>query len=110
MMGVRPSQVGERLAGFGLAALGINCGRSLEESYKALRELRAVTALPIWFKPNAGLPQTDPLGNTFYDTTPEAMGGQVAAWLQAGAQLVGGCCGTSVAHVQAIAQAVRSAS
>ena len=42
--------------------LGINCGKSLEDNLNALKELRAATDLPIWFKPNAGLPQVDAEG------------------------------------------------
>ncbi len=108
MMGVKPAQVGKELAAAGVTALGINCGRSLEDNLKALRELRQATALPIWFKPNAGLPHNDAEGHMQYDVTPEMMADQVPLWVEAGAQLVGGCCGTSPEHLKAIAQAVRA--
>jgi 5-methyltetrahydrofolate--homocysteine methyltransferase len=107
MMGVRPAQMAAAFADAGLAALGINCGRSLDDNMKALEELRAVTGLPVWFKPNAGLPRSDPDGKLVYDVQPEEMGEQAAAWLAAGAALVGGCCGTSPEHLKAIAQAVK---
>jgi 5-methyltetrahydrofolate--homocysteine methyltransferase len=86
--------------------LGINCGRSLEENMKALNELRSATSLPIWFKPNAGLPRVDEGGNTVYDVSPQSMGDSVPAWVEAGACLVGGCCGTSPEHLAAIATKV----
>ncbi|HMN60430.1 MAG TPA: homocysteine S-methyltransferase family protein [Anaerolinea sp.] len=109
MMGLRPAQAAAALDEAGLAAIGINCGRSLEDNLKALGELRAATGLPIWFKPNAGLPRNDAEGRMVYDTTPEMMGEQAPQWLAAGASCVGGCCGTSPEHLRAIAQAVRQA-
>ncbi len=108
MMGVKPAQMGKELSEMGLAALGINCGRSLEDNLKALQELRQATNLPIWFKPNAGLPHNDEQDHLQYDVTPEMMGTQVSQWVEAGAQLIGGCCGTSPEHLKAIAQAVRA--
>jgi len=107
MMGLRPTQVGKELCDLGVSLIGINCGRSLEDNLKCLRELRAATDLPIWFKPNAGLPRTEG-GQVFYDVTPERMGAQVAAWVAEGASVVGGCCGTSPAHLAEIARAARA--
>lgn len=108
MMGVKPSQMASEFAPMGVTALGINCGRSLEDNFKALEELRQATDLPIWFKPNAGLPHNNAAGNLQYDVTPEIMAAQVAQWVAAGARLVGGCCGTSPEHLKAIAQAARA--
>ncbi len=107
MMGVKPAQMALALADQGVAALGINCGRSLEDNLKALHELRQATDLPIWFKPNAGLPRTDEAGALHYDVTPEIMAGQVPLWIEAGARLIGGCCGTSPEHLRAIAGVVK---
>jgi 5-methyltetrahydrofolate--homocysteine methyltransferase len=107
MMGVKPSQVGKELSAAGVSALGINCGRSLEDNFKALQELSQSTDLPIWFKPNAGLPRTDDEGRLQYDVTPDIMAEQVAAWVSAGARLIGGCCGTSPEHLKAIAFAAK---
>lgn len=107
MMGLRPAQAAQALSAAGLAAIGINCGRSLEDNRKALDELRAATELPIWFKPNAGLPHSDAEGRMIYDVTPAMMGEQVAGWVASGAALVGGCCGTSPEHLRAIAEAAR---
>ena len=108
MMGVKPAQVGKELADAGVSALGINCGRSLDDNLKALQELRQATDLPLWFKPNAGMPRTDDNGKLIYDVTPEMMAAQVPQWIEAGARLIGGCCGTSPEHLKAIAQAVRA--
>ncbi len=108
MMGVKPSQVGKELSDMGVSALGINCGRSLENNLKALVELRQSTSLPIWFKPNAGLPHNDENQQLVYDVTPQMMAALVPQWVQAGACLIGGCCGTSPEHLAAIASAVHA--
>lgn len=104
MMGVSPSQAGKVLQDLSVDVVGINCGRSLDENLQNLVELKQVTSKPIWFKPNAGLPHIDTSGKTLYDTTPEMMGAQVPLWLDAGAQIVGGCCGTSPEHLLEISQ------
>lgn len=107
MMGVRPTQMAQTLAELGLSALGVNCGRSLEDNQKVLDELRQATDLPIWFKPNAGLPVADASGGTSFNVTPEMMGSHAAEWIAAGALLVGGCCGTSPEHLRSIAKAIK---
>ena len=106
MMGVRPSQMAGEMQGLA-DVLGINCGRSLEDNFKALGELRAATGLPVWFKPNAGLPEVDGQGRSVYSVTPEQVGAQAPEWVKAGAQVVGGCCGTSPEHLREIARAAR---
>jgi 5-methyltetrahydrofolate--homocysteine methyltransferase len=107
MMGVRPSVMAAELADSGADVFGINCGRSLEDNLKALGELRSATQLPIWFKPNAGLPVLDKDANPTYTVSPDQMGAQAPTWIAAGAQIVGGCCGTSPAHLAAIAKTVK---
>lgn len=108
MMGVSPARAGAELTNLQVDVIGINCGRSLEENLANLHDLRQVVSLPIWFKPNAGLPRVDDNGNTLYELTPQQMGDLVPAWLAGGAQVVGGCCGTSPAHLQQIALAVKT--
>ena len=107
MMGVKPAQMVQVFAEMGVAAVGINCGRSVDENFKVLQEVRTLTDLPVWFKPNAGLPLTNLDGSLYYSVTPELMGEQARSWLAAGANLVGGCCGTSPSHLRAIAQVVK---
>jgi 5-methyltetrahydrofolate--homocysteine methyltransferase len=104
MMGVRPGQAGKQMAEWGVDAAGINCGRSLDENLKCLQELRAAVDFPIWFKPNAGMPELDAAGKPTYSVSPEAMGEHVSEWTAAGAQIVGGCCGTSPEHLREIAR------
>ena len=108
MMGVKPDDMAAQIGGEQVNVLGINCGRSLSDNLEALTRLNAVTEKPIWFKPNAGLPDTDDEGKPAYSVSPEEIGALVPAWLEAGARIVGGCCGTSPAHLAAIARAVKA--
>jgi 5-methyltetrahydrofolate--homocysteine methyltransferase len=107
MMGVSPTQAGKVLEQLPVDIIGINCGRSLDENYQNLKDLRQATSKPIWFKPNAGLPHVDSQGNTVYETSPEAMGERVQSWLEAGAQIVGGCCGTTPGHLKEISRHIK---
>jgi methionine synthase I (cobalamin-dependent) len=63
--------------------------------------------LPVWIKPNAGLPRMGPGDVAIYDVTPEQMGVYAARFAALGARVVGGCCGTSPEHLREIANAVR---
>jgi len=108
MMGVSPEDFAEKIAVLDVDLLGINCGRSLTENLEALKQLRQVTGKPIWFKPNAGLPEVDADGRTCYAITPQEMGSFVPEWIDAGAQIVGGCCGTSPDHLAEIAKAAHA--
>ncbi len=108
MMGVSPSSFAKDVEGLGLSAIGINCGKSLEDNSNALIELSNTTEIPIWFKPNAGLPHLDESGKPIYDITPDQMAENVAAWIEAGARIIGGCCGTTPEHLRAIANVVKT--
>jgi 5-methyltetrahydrofolate--homocysteine methyltransferase len=110
MMGVNPSKFAEAIAPMGVAALGANCGKSLEDNLNVLIELASVTDLPVWFKPNAGLPEVDGSGQAVYDVTPAQMAGNVKSWIEHGARIIGGCCGTSPEHLRAIKLALESVS
>ncbi|MBI5301118.1 MAG: homocysteine S-methyltransferase family protein [Chloroflexi bacterium] len=107
MMGLTPTQVARALVPRGITVLGANCGRSLDEMTQVVAEyVAANTGLPLWIKPNAGLPRMDG-DRSVYDTTPETMGEYAKRFVAAGAKIVGGCCGSSPAHVAAIARAVK---
>lgn len=86
-------------------ALSLNCGFGAEGLQEAARRLSAVTRCAVGLYPNAGLP--DALG--CYDETPERMVADLTPLLRdRQLNLVGGCCGTTPAHIRALAQAVRS--
>jgi 5-methyltetrahydrofolate--homocysteine methyltransferase len=108
MMGVKPSQMEKAIAPLGVVALGVNCGRSLEENLSVLQDLKQNTDLPIWFKPNAGMPELDEDNQPTYSVNPTDMGSNVAQWIEAGARIVGGCCGNSPEHIHEIAEAVKA--
>jgi 5-methyltetrahydrofolate--homocysteine methyltransferase len=106
MMGISPTQAANELNDLPVDFIGINCGHSLDENLQNLVETRKVTSKPIWFKPNAGLPHLDASGQTVYGITPREMGAQAPSWLAEGAQIIGGCCGTSPEHLSEIARQV----
>ena len=108
MMGVSPSSFAREVEGLGLSAIGINCGKNLDDNINALKELSNATAIPIWFKPNAGLPCLDESGELSYDITPGQMADNVTSWIEAGARIIGGCCGTTTEHLKAIINVVRA--
>jgi 5-methyltetrahydrofolate--homocysteine methyltransferase len=103
MMGLSPTQMVQAIAPMGVAALGANCGKSLEAMEAVVTEIAALNAgIPLWVKPNAGLPRMD--GDVArYDTGPATVAEYAGRFIALGAQVVGGCCGTSPAHVAAIA-------
>jgi 5-methyltetrahydrofolate--homocysteine methyltransferase len=91
----------------GAAILGVNCGTGPETMLDMVRALRRETALPILVQPNAGLPILRG-ADLFYPESPEGMAAYVPKFIEAGASIVGGCCGTTADHIRAIAAAVLS--
>ena len=108
MMGVSPTAMVEAIRPRGVAAIGANCGRSLADMEQVVAELAALNAgIPLWIKPNAGLPRM--VGELArYDTGPAEMAEYARRFIEAGAGVVGGCCGSSPAHIAAIASNARS--
>jgi 5-methyltetrahydrofolate--homocysteine methyltransferase len=110
MMGVRPSAVLHKYSGWGAAMIGANCGTTLESMEEILGEYAlADPAIPLWAKPNAGMPRMDG-ENTVYDVTPEQMAEFARRAAALGARVVGGCCGSTPEHVAAIAQVLKGSS
>lgn len=88
-----------------LLSIGLNCALGPKEMRPHLEELSRIAAIFVSCYPNAGLP--DPLSPTGFPETPESLAPQMREWAQAGLlNLVGGCCGTTPAHIRAIAVAV----
>ncbi len=94
------------LEGLGADAVGLNCSLGPDRLAPLLRELGENTRLPVAAKPNAGLP--DPVDG-HYDMGPEAFVQAMRACVEAGATLVGGCCGTSPAYIRQLRQALDGA-
>ncbi|MBL8794888.1 MAG: homocysteine S-methyltransferase family protein [Planctomycetia bacterium] len=86
----------------GVDALGVNCGRDLglDEVVEIVRRYRQITDLPLFARPNAGTPVQTSDGWT-YPLTPEALAARVPELLAAGVRMMGGCCGTTPAHIAA---------
>ena len=105
MMGVSPADVVAAFQPLGVAAIGANCGRSLEDNDTVVHEFLQATSVPVWIKPNAGVPQV--LGDTVvYEADPAMLAAHVADYARQGARIVGGCCGTTPEHIAAIARAL----
>jgi methionine synthase I (cobalamin-dependent) len=87
--------------------VGVNCGRDVvvEDCAEVVRRYRAVTALPLFARPNAGTPIKTDRGLA-YPHSAEAMAARLPEVLRAGAVMVGGCCGTSPEHIRAFAATV----
>ena len=98
-LGVRAQCAAMSLSALGVEAVGINCSLGPKEAAPILRQMRAVTDLPLILKPNAGLP--DPATGT-YHTTPEQFARDCAQLLDIGAAYIGGCCGTSPEFIAAL--------
>ena len=94
------------LDGLGVTALGLNCGLGGPEMLPLLRRIRRVTERPLLCSPNAGLPRMAG-GRTVFPAGPEAFAQAQRELAQAGAWLLGGCCGTTPEHIRAMVAACR---
>lgn len=107
MMGVAAGDAAEQLTRAGADAIGCNCGVGIDGYIKVAQCLRQHTDRPIWVKPNAGLPEIQG-GRAVYKESPEEFAAKVPLLLKAGASFVGGCCGTTPAHIAHLATTVKS--
>jgi homocysteine S-methyltransferase len=106
LLGSTPEQVAARLAGLGVDALGVNCGEGPEQALRVIRSMRAVAGdTPLVARPNAGGP-AQVGGRLVYPATPDYLADHLVASVASGARLVGGCCGTGPAHLEATAAAL----
>ncbi len=106
MMGVTPEQAAERLTNAGADVVGANCGQGIAGYVKICKRMRAVTDLPLWIKANAGIPEIVD-GQVVYRTSPEEFADHGPALVDAGAQFIGGCCGTSPDFIRALCARIR---
>lgn len=108
MMGATPEQAAEVLAAAGADVIGANCGNGIAGYVPVCRRLRAATSLPVWIKPNAGLPELAG-GKIVYRTTPEQFARHIPELVRAGADYIGGCCGTTPEFIRAARRALELA-
>ena len=105
-MGDAAEKIAQALTEAGANAIGTNCGDLTPlEMAEVVGTLKGATSLPIAAQPNAGKPRLEG-DQTIFDMGPEEFAQGVSACIAAGATLVGGCCGTSPAHIKAVAATV----
>ncbi len=102
MMGVSPADAAIQLAEMGVIAVGANCGMGPDEMTPVLEQMHeAAPDTPVLGQSNAGMPRIDG-EHVHYDCTPAEMAAHAEAWLAAGIQLIGSCCGSTPEHVGAL--------
>ncbi len=107
MMGVSPAEAVGALAELGLAAIGGNCGNGPDEIEAVIYAMRRTNrGIPLVAKSNAGMPQIVD-DRAVYSGTPEIMAEYARRVRGCGATIVGACCGSTPAHIRAIAEALR---
>jgi 5-methyltetrahydrofolate--homocysteine methyltransferase len=107
MWGESPAEVAQKLLAAGADVVGMNCGRGPDRAIVIIREMRAVTDAPLVAYPNAGLPITTG-DRVTYELGPEEMARDYPALLDAGASIVGSCCGSTPEHIRLIGEVVRA--
>lgn len=105
MMGVSCQLAAEALTEAGADIVGANCGNGIEQMITIASEFKKYTDRPILIHANAGMPQLVD-GKTFYKQSPADMAKHVKAVVDAGASILGGCCGTTPEHIAAIKTAI----
>ncbi|HEX8559174.1 MAG TPA: bifunctional homocysteine S-methyltransferase/methylenetetrahydrofolate reductase [Pyrinomonadaceae bacterium] len=104
--GATPEVFTARLDEWGADVIGLNCGVGPATVLTAVERMRVATAKRLSAQPNAGLPR-DVQGRQFYMCSPEYMAKYAKRLIQAGVRFIGGCCGTTPAHIKLISDAVR---
>lgn len=105
--GSSPQHAAALLAEWGADAVGVNCSSGPSTVLTALEAMRGATTLPLGAMPNAGLPRAVE-GRNIYLCSPEYMASFARKAIAAGAQIVGGCCGTTPNHIRAMRSAMRA--
>jgi methionine synthase I (cobalamin-dependent) len=108
MMGATPEAVAVAMAEAGADAVGANCGVGVELAVPICQRLRAACDLPLWIKPNAGLPTMEGSG-LHYATSADFFASHYTALRDAGAAFLGGCCGSTPEFIRALVTARRAA-
>jgi len=109
MMGVSPEKAVEAVLGWGADAAGGNCGNGPDEVLEVLRKMRAVAPQALLVaKANAGIPELVG-GRAVYRAGPQVMAEHAVAAARAGARIIGACCGSTPAHLHAMAEALSAA-
>ena len=105
--GSSPAQAAALLTEWGAGAIGVNCSTGPATVLTAIEAMRGATTLPLAAMPNAGMPRAVE-GRNIYLCSPEYMASFARKAIAAGAQIVGGCCGTTPNHIRAMRSAIRA--
>jgi methionine synthase / methylenetetrahydrofolate reductase (NADH) len=105
--GSSPAHAAALLAEWGANAIGVNCSTGPSSVLTAIEAMRKATSLPLAAMPNAGMPRAVE-GRNIYLCSPEYMASFARKVIAAGAQIVGGCCGTTPNHIRAMRSAMRA--
>jgi len=106
MMGVSPTDMAKAVVEAGADIIGTNCGNGFERMIDIVKEIKAaVPEMPILVHANAGAPVNVNGVDTFPDT-PEDMKSRIKDMVEAGANIIGGCCGTTPAHISAMKEGI----
>lgn len=103
MTGASPAAMVALLEGMGADAIGVNCSLGPKALSPIVAEYLEKASVPVLLKPNAGLPR-EVAGKTVFDVLPEEFSEDVAALVQQGVRIVGGCCGTTPAYLSAVVE------
>ena len=105
IMGVSIEKAAKALEAAGATVIGSNCGNGIEKMINIAATFKENSPLPIAIQANAGLPSMRD-GQAFYPETPEFMAEKIVKLLEIGVQVIGGCCGTTPAHIRALRNAI----
>ena len=103
MTGANPAAMVAMVEGMGADVIGANCSLGPKQLRGVVEELLSNASIPVVLKPNAGLPKSVN-GQTVFDVTPEEFAEEIAALLQKGVRVAGGCCGTTPEYIHALTE------
>ncbi len=107
LTGADPMTVVATMEGLGADAVGVNCSLGPDQMLGIVEELCRYASIPVVVSPNAGLPRSEG-GKTVYDVAPADFAASMKKIAGLGATMLGGCCGTTPAHIKAMSDAVRA--
>lgn len=107
LYGTDPATAALVLTTLGVDAVGVNCSTGPDKMIEIVKEMSKYADIPIVAKPNAGLPMLED-GETVYDMGPEEFAEEMVPLVEAGADVLGGCCGTSPEHIKRLTEMLES--
>ena len=102
--GESAAEIVDTLQSLGADAVGLNCSMGPEYLENIVAEMKTVSRVPLVVKPNLGMPTLSKTGKAVYNTTPGEFAVHMVRLIDAGANIVGGCCGTTPEHIRALCE------